>query len=145
MLDFPKINRENSGFQNNFLRVVILIIHLEDELDFSKYECKILDLFSNYPRKSKKPKNLLSFKINSPIGKNVVSESTQSVLDLKTVDGKKSIVFSSSDVLMEISGDSYTGFDELILNELKWINEIITLSKLKIKSLQLKKINLGKI
>tara|TARA_R110002096_G_scaffold41004_1_gene111268 strand:- start:1107 stop:1898 length:792 start_codon:yes stop_codon:yes gene_type:complete len=142
MLDFPKINRENSGFQNNFLRVVILIIHLEDELDFSKYESKILDLFSNYPRKSKKPKNLLSFKINSPIGKNVVSESTQSVLDLKTVDGKKSIVFSSSDVLMEISGDSYTGFDELILNELKWINEIITLSKLKIKSLQLKKINL---
>mgnify|MGYP003632757441 CR=1 FL=1 len=131
MLDFPKVNRENSGFQNNFLRAVILIIHLEEELDFSLYDKQILDFFSNYPRKSKKPKNLLSFRINSPSGKNVISESKQSSVELKTIDGKRAVTFSANDVQMEISGDSYTSFEDLVENELSWI-----------KTLHLKKINL---
>src|SRR5690606_31103661 len=141
MQDFPKINRSESGFKNNFLRTIILNIHFNENFDIDKNEGNIFQLFTNlYPRESRKPKNILSLKINSPLGKGVYSDSTENILELKSKDGKKTINFSKREIQMEMSGESYLGFEDLKNNEISWLDKLIKQSGISVKLIQLKKV-----
>jgi len=141
--DFPTIDRHSSGFKNNFLRAFIFILNLNEGFNVENHKEKILKKFeSTYPRINNKKGNLLSFKLNTPSGQNSVSETTESQLELKSEDGKRVALFSNGTIRLEISGEVYSSFDDILSRELQWISEIIETAQIKIGLLQLKKINI---
>ncbi|MFV8321808.1 TIGR04255 family protein [Flavobacterium sp. LS2R12] len=125
MFGFPKVDYSiRDSFKQNFLRTVIVQIKFEQTDALFKNKNKILsDFQERYPRLNDNVSNNFQIQINkneTPI----VNTSKGKGFVLKSLDGNRSVNFTENIVEININGNSYKDFSEILDFE---INKIIKL------------------
>ena len=125
MFGFPTAEASlKNSFKRNFLQTAVFQIQFNETRIFFKNKAQIYNSFEKlYPRLNDSATNFqIRFNKNeTPI---VNTNKGESFL-LKTQDGKKTIFFNPTSIDINIQGEAYKNFEDIVENELKLIQEVL--------------------
>lgn len=143
MFGFPKVDHSiKESFSRNFLRTIVVQFKFEENNAIYNEKSRILNEFAEkYPRMHDNVSK--NYEIQLQHETPIVNTTKGQGFSLKSTDGNKTIVFTSTSIDININGLGYKNFAEIQSFEIDKIQRLlISLNILIVKRIAIRKINI---